>query len=118
MLEHASRGVDDIAAALRLRSLSATLAAEDVADSHRRTILGPFWPMLNYALFAGTIIVILGPMADGVNFTAYVAAGVLVWNFMNESLTQGATLFLREESFIKGTTLPVSVYVLRQTMST
>jgi len=44
-----------------------------------------------------------------------VASGLPVWTFISEMLAQSATLFLREESFIKGTVLPPSIYVMRQT---
>jgi len=94
------------------------LASEDIADSHRATLLGPVWQLLNYLLFAGTIIFIFGRHAPGVNFMAYVAVGYLVWQFISDTLSQSATLFVREASFIQGTVLPISIYVLRQTMRT
>ncbi len=118
MIDLTGRAIADIGAALRLRSVWAALASEDVADSHRRTLFGPLWPLLNYVVFAGTIIVIFGPTTDDKNYAAYVASGLLVWLFISEMLTQSATIFVREENFIKGTTLPVSVYVLRQTLLT
>src|SRR5262245_27054109 len=116
MIELILRAIADIAASLRLRHVWTALASEDVADSHRQTMLGPLWPLLNYMLFAGTIILIFAPVTEGVNFAAYVASGVLVWMFVSDILTTGATLFIREESFIKGTTLPISLYALRLTM--
>lgn len=118
MLELARRAFSDIHASLRLRGVWPALASEDVADLHRRTLLGPAWPLLNFLLFAGTIIVVLGHAMAGVNFIAYVASGLLVWLFISETLSQSATLFLREAGFIKGTVLPMSIYVLRQTMLT
>ena len=72
MLELARRGLADIGAALKLRSVWWELAREDVVDSHRRTMLGPVWPLLNYLLFVGTLILILGAGAGAgaVNFPA------------------------------------------------
>ncbi len=116
MLEFARRGLADIGAALKLRGLWWALASEDVLDSHRRTMLGPVWPLLNYLLFVGTLIMILGGRTGPVNFTAYVASGMLVWLFINDALLMSATLFTREQSLIKGTILPISIYVLRQTL--
>lgn len=118
MIEAIRQAVADIAAAWERRNVWIALASEDLVDSHRRTLLGPAWPLLSYLLFAGTILLILAPQEQSVNFTAYVASGLLVWLFISETLTQSATLFRREESFIKGTVLPISVYVLRQTMLT
>ncbi len=118
MLELSRRAFLDIEAALKLRSAWWALASEDIADSHRRTLLGPVWPLLNYLLFTGTIILIFGNRGQSLNFTAYVASGLLVWTFIGETLAQSATLFLREEGFIKGTVLPLSSYVMRQTTRT
>ena len=116
MFEFARRGLADIAAALHLKGLWWALASEDVLDSHRRTALGPLWPLLNYLLFVGTLVLILGNSAGPLNFTAYVASGMLVWQFINETMSMSASLITREQSLIKGTVLPMSIYVLRQTM--
>jgi ABC-type polysaccharide/polyol phosphate export permease len=118
MLDLARRAFLDIGAALKLKGVWMALASEDIADSHRRTLLGPAWPLLNFLLLAGTIILTLGHVTPGVNFTAYLASGLVVWLFISETLAQSATLFLREAGFIQGTVLPISIYVLRQTTLT
>jgi ABC-type polysaccharide/polyol phosphate export permease len=106
----------DISAGLRLRRVWWALASEDIGDQHRRTALGPLWLLINYLAFAGTFIFVFRPGVSGTaNYAAYVATGLLVWFYIMETLTQSVSLFLREESFIKGTTLPISVYVLRLT---
>jgi ABC-type polysaccharide/polyol phosphate export permease len=116
MLVLARRGLADLGAAFKLKSVWWALASEDIADSHRRTMLGPVWPLLNYLLFVGTLVLILGQGPQPPNFTAYLASGMLVWLFISDVLSMSATLFTREESFIKGTVLPISIYVMRQTL--
>ena len=103
----------DFAAAVHRRQLWLALASEDILDSHRRTVLGPIWPLLNYLLYVGTIVLFIGQGAAD-HFPIYVASGMLVWLYINDIASQSSTLFLREEGFIKGTVLPLSVYVLRQ----
>ncbi len=115
MRELLHRAFSDIRASLHMRRVWWALASEDVVDSHRRTVLGPIWPLLNYLLFCGVIILILGNRDYPYNYTTFVASGLFVWLFINEVLTTSAGLFLREESFIKGTVLPLSIYVFRQT---
>lgn len=106
--------LEDMGSAWRLRRVWIALAQEDIGDQHRRTTLGPFWLLLNYLAFAGTFIFVFerGDSSMG-NYPAYVAVGLLVWFYIMEVLTQSITLFVREESFIKGTTLPLTVYVMR-----
>jgi lipopolysaccharide transport system permease protein len=89
------------------------LAKEDIGDQHRRTTLGPLWLLINYLAFAGTFIFVFKRGGSIPNYEAYVAVGLLVWFYIMETLTQGVSLFVREEGYIKGTTLPLSVYVMR-----
>lgn len=114
MLEFARRGLADLSAALKLKSVWWALASEDIVDAHRRTMLGPVWPLLSYLLFVGTLVMVLGRNQGPISFAAYVASGMLVWLFISDVLTMSVTLFTRESAFIKGTILPISVYVLRQ----
>lgn len=106
----------DIREALRLRAVWIALASEDIGDQHKRTTLGPFWLLLNYLIFIGTFIVVFGGPAGGGLFAAYAATGLFVWFYIMDILGQSAALFVREESFIKGTVLPLTTYVLRLTM--
>lgn len=105
--------LDDLSAGLRLRRVWVALAAEDIGDQHRRTALGPLWLLINYLAFAGTFIFIFDRGGGAPDYAVYVATGLLVWFFIMETITTSVTLFVREESFIKGTTLPLSVYVMR-----
>ena len=106
----------DLLAGFRLRRVWVALAAEDIGDQHRRTTLGPLWLLINYLAFAGTFIFIFHRGDTGPDYSIYVATGLLVWFFIMETITQSVTLFAREESFIKGTTLPLSVYVMRSVL--
>ena len=106
----------DLRRGLALRRVWLALASEDIGDQHRRTTLGPLWLLINYLAFVATFNFLFNRGGAGPDYSAYVASGLLVWFFMMETITQAVTLFVREEGFIKGTTLPLSVYVLRLTM--
>ncbi|MEI8699568.1 MULTISPECIES: ABC transporter permease [unclassified Mesorhizobium] len=106
----------DFGRGLRMRSVWAALAHEDICDQHKRTTLGPVWLLVNYLTFAGTFVVMFGNNHSVPHFAAYVLIGLFVWLYLTEVVTQSVTLFTREESFIKGTTLPLTVYVMRMTM--
>lgn len=106
----------DIRAGLRLRRVWLALAAEDIGDQHRRTALGPLWLLINYFAFAATFIFVFRSGEATADYPAYVATGLFVWLYIMDAITQSVQLFVREESFIKGTTLPLSVYVMRLTV--
>jgi lipopolysaccharide transport system permease protein len=119
MLQVFASAFDDIVAALRRHHLWVALAAEDVGDQHKRTRLGPFWLLINYLLFAGTFILVFNQSTTPQpGYAAYVATGLLVWLYLAEVTSLGVALFTREESFIKGTPLPLTIYVLRTTLQT
>jgi lipopolysaccharide transport system permease protein len=107
---------DDLWRGLRMRRVWIALAAEDIGDQHRRTTLGPLWLLVNYLAFAATFIFIFDRGGSGPSYSIYVATGLLVWFFIMETVTTSVTLFAREEGFIKGTTLPLSVYALRASL--
>ncbi|KRB14944.1 ABC transporter permease [Mesorhizobium sp. Root695] len=107
---------DDISKAMKLRRVWIALAHEDIGDQHKRTTLGPIWLLINYLAYAGTFVVIFGDNHSVPHYAAYVATGLLVWLYLMEVITQSVSLFTREESFIKGTTLPLTVYVMRLTL--
>lgn len=104
----------DLAAGLKRRRVWSALAVETIEESHRRTLLGPIWLLVNYLLYAGTFIVLFGSQFEGENYPAYVALGLLVWLYVMECMSQGVSLFKREAPLIEGTVLPLSVYVYRQ----
>ncbi len=75
-----------------------------------------FGLLLSYLIYIGAFLVVFGGNAQIANFVAYVSIGMLVFMFLQEVMLQSVLLFAREESFIAGTTLPFSVYVMRLTM--
>jgi lipopolysaccharide transport system permease protein len=103
----------DLGGGLRRWRVWVALASEDIGDQHKRTTLGPLWLLINYLAFAATFIFVFHPGATTADYRIYVATGLVVWFYIMEIITTSVTLFAREESFIKGTTLPLSVYVLR-----
>jgi lipopolysaccharide transport system permease protein len=113
MLHILNSALMDIAAGIRRRRLWMALAAEDIFDQHRRTTLGPIWLLVNYFAFVATFIFIFAPGPLERTHVAYIAVGLLVWTYLSDTVSRAVTLFEREESFIKGTTLPLSVYVMR-----
>lgn len=109
-------GIADFKAAIGRRNVWLALAIEDIGDQHRRTYLGPLWLLLNYLAFAGTFVIIFGRYSAIPNFATYVAIGLFAWLYISEVITLSVSLFVREEGFIKGTTLPLAVYIMRMTM--
>jgi len=116
MVRVVAAALSDIMAGLRLTALWWELAKEDIGDQHRLTVLGPAWILVNYLAYYFAFVHLFDGGAGWETYEGYVAIGLLVWLFIMETIVQGVALFWREESLIKGTALPISVFVLRLTM--
>jgi lipopolysaccharide transport system permease protein len=113
MFASAKNALSDIRAGVRLSRVWMALAQEDIDDQHRRTTLGPVWMMLNYLIYIGTFMLIFGGRAPIPNYLAYISLGMLVFMFLQDVMVRSVSLFQQEKAFIAGTTMPLSVYVLR-----
>lgn len=118
MLKLVEDAFADISAGWRNRSVALAFASEDVADLYRRTRLGPVWLILSFLVFVASIVFVVGGVSGIPHYLAFVACGLLVYNLMSEVLAESSNLFQREMAFIKGTTLPISIYVMRLTSRT
>ena len=108
-----AKAVEDLRRGFAMRAVWTELAREDIGDQHRRTLLGPVWLLINYLLFVGTFVLVFGHQGDARAFARYAAVGMLVWFYISEVISLSTSLFVRESNFIRGTRLPLSVYVLR-----
>jgi len=113
MLKILRNALTDIVGGYEQRRVWIALATEDIFDQHRRTTLGPLWLLVNYFAFAATFIFVFTPSPVDPMHAIYIGIGLLVWTYITDTITQAVSLFEREEGFIKGTTLPLSVYAMR-----
>lgn len=116
---HALLAYKDLTAGLALWRLWILLGWNEIAQRYRRSLLGPFWLTASMAV----MVISLGflyaelfktPIQE---FLPYLCVGLLVWNFLSSFLTEGSSLFIGSESYIKQIRLPYSVYVFRSTWS-
>lgn len=116
MVETLKGAFADIGGGFRLWRVWYELAMEDVVDSYRRTTLGPLWELVNYVVFVGIMVFVIRRAIGIEHFAVYVATGAAIWFFIADTINGGVNAFIRERSFLEGTTLPLSTYVLRQCM--
>lgn len=115
MFQPIGNAISDIRESIGFRRLWIALAQENIGDQHRRTALGPLWLLVNYLIFIATFVFLFNGGSEPM-YVAYVAIGLLIWFYLMEVISEGVTLFMLEESFIKGTRLPLPVYVMRLMM--
>lgn len=103
-----------------LRGISAyqvwgTLGWHDIKQRYRRSVLGPFWFTLSTAI----MVLVLGALYSTLlnqeihNYLPYLAVGLVVWQYLAASVTEGCTAFIGSTYLIKQIRLPLTVHVCR-----
>jgi len=107
--------MDDFKHSLRLWRNWWTLGWYDFWFHHRRTVIGPFWQTVQVAVwvFGLTLIFRRGEGAHP-NYIAYVALGVIFWNFISGTVTASVNVFKRSSKLILNVNNPLMFYVFRQ----
>jgi ABC-type polysaccharide/polyol phosphate export permease len=114
-----SDAVADIEGALRQFHNCFFLALAEVRLRYRRTLLGPLWISLTTALF----IFFISYLHSGfivTNFRDYLlrlALGWIMWNFIYDSVIQGAQTFQRAADLISNTMTAKFVFVLKTVLA-
>lgn len=91
------------------------LAISDVRQRYRRSSIGEFWITLSMLI----LIIALGlvysqllnlPAAD---YIPYLAVSLPVWYFVSAFFTEGATVFISSDHYLRHAPMPLSLFVLR-----
>lgn len=104
---------------MNILSVALTLSLLDTHLRYRRTTLGPFWVTISFAAFVLAVGMVYGQlfgMPEGVGpggYIAYFAVGMLVWTFLNATISEGCTVFIQAGGLIKSVRLPVIIHVYR-----
>ena len=106
---------EDVARAVRFWHIWMRLGLQDVRHKFRRSTVGPAWIFLNLGMLIGAIGVIYGRLLgqDLHEFIPFLTAGLIIWQYLTSSVTEGAHAFVNSEGYIKQISLPIYVYVFR-----
>lgn len=108
-------GWQDVREALKNISLPLYLAKADIRQRYRRSTLGPFWITISTGVMIGCIGVIFTSLfkAPISEFLPFLAAGLLIWNFISTTLTDSTNVFVNAEPIIKQLPLPLTTHIFR-----
>jgi ABC-type polysaccharide/polyol phosphate export permease len=110
-----SQVLPDISATLRRHDLWRTLGSADIKFRYRRTVLGPFWLTLS----TGVMIFAIGLTysvilhQDLSSYFPKLAIGIILWNFISSTVSEGCSLFTLTAAFIKSYAIPLPIYIFR-----
>lgn len=105
----------DLRAGFQNWRLAAALARLDVRNRYRGSILGPFWMTLSSAI----MIIGIGILYSSLfkmsikEYLPFIAVSILIWNAINQMVTEACGSFTTTEAIIRQLPLPYTVHVLR-----
>ena len=107
--------VGDLVAGLQGWRLWGLMGWNDIRERYRRSMLGPFWLTLSMGILVGTLGLLYGVLF-GIpidEYLPFLALGFLAWALISGVITDGCTVFIDSEHFIKQIKLPLSTFVYR-----
>lgn len=95
--------------------LGSQLAWQDVKQRYRRSTLGPIWITLTSGVQIFTITFV-SSFLFGSPFQKvlpFVCAGLLFWNFITQSLNEGAAVFISASSYMTQIKRPMTIFLIQ-----
>ena len=92
-----------------------TLGWHDIKQRYRRSLLGPLWFTLSTAI----MVCVLGALYSSIlnqeiySYLPFLAAGLVVWQFISSTVLEGCTVFIASSALIKQIDLPLTIHVCR-----
>jgi len=95
------------------------LVQMDLRVRYRRSVLGLGWSLLNPIVMTVVFCVVFStwlPNGDWRVAAPYYLTGIAIWDFVKQAAIQGSMTFVRNESYIRQSPLPLAVYCLRTSL--
>lgn len=92
-----------------------TLGWLDIKSRYRRTVLGPFWIVLNTLVSIGFLGLVYKtifniPLRD---FLPYIAAGIILWNLIFSNTTESCYAFISQKFLLQGIPIGPELILIR-----
>ncbi len=91
----------------------------DVLLRYRRTILGPIWITLTFAISAAGLGFVYSTLfkVDTTTYIAYLISGLATWMFVSGMVMEGCTSITRHAGLVKDENIPIFAHTLRSVTS-
>jgi ABC-type polysaccharide/polyol phosphate export permease len=100
---------------VNLTMLPLMLGWQDVRQSYRRSVAGPFWLTIGMAVQIVTMGIVFGLIfkTEVAEYLPFLATSIIFWGLISTSINEGCLTFISSEAMIKQLNLPHFHYVLR-----
>lgn len=108
-------GIQDLKKSIAQYRVWMHLGWVEVKQRYRRSIIGPWWISLSMLIFIMMMGLVFSRLFhQSLNeYIPFFTAGFLFWSFISTSIIEAAEIFKSNGGFIKQTSLPYNIYVLK-----
>lgn len=108
-------GSTDIWVAMRNVHVWATLGWHDIRQRYRRSVIGPFWFTLSTFIMIGVLGFLYSELLkqDIVTYLPYLGVGLVLWQYLSTTITEGANGLIGAGFLIKQIRMPASIHICR-----
>jgi ABC-type polysaccharide/polyol phosphate export permease len=105
--------LNDLRRGLALWPIWTSLAFLEVRQRYRRTLIGPYWTSISYAILIGAMAIVFSNLfhMNLAEYLPYLASGFIAWIFITSIVNDSSTVFVTSEGLLKNTALPPSLFV-------
>lgn len=91
------------------------LALSDLRTKWRRSYFGILWSMMQPLGLTILLACVFSRLfhTNIVTYIPYIFSGIITWEFINQSVSNGSLVFVQAESYIKQCTHPLAIYTVR-----
>lgn len=91
------------------------LGLSDIVGRYRRTLIGPFWLTLSSAILIASVGLLYAGLFQSPldEYIPFLAMGLIVWQFINSTILDGANVFIQSAVLVRSTPMPLITHVLR-----
>jgi lipopolysaccharide transport system permease protein len=95
--------------------IGSMLGWQDVRQSYRRSVVGPFWLTIGMAAQIVTMALVFGLIfkAELAEYMPFLATSIVFWGLISTSVNEGCASFTSSEAMIKQLNLPHYQFVVR-----
>jgi ABC-type polysaccharide/polyol phosphate export permease len=110
-----SQAVQDLWESLAQYEVWWRFAIHEIRQRFRRSVLGPLWITLSMGIWVSALGLVFTTLFNQPidALLPYIATGIIFWGFFTTSLTDGSTVFIGNDSYIRNVPLPLLFHLFR-----
>jgi ABC-type polysaccharide/polyol phosphate export permease len=110
-----AQAIADLFKGAWLYELWIRLAFHDIRQRFRRSTLGPIWLTISMGVMIGAMGLVFSALfhQEIAKTLPYISVGIIFWGLLTGCITEGTSVFISAEAFIRNVPMPLSLHFYR-----